>query len=156
MAGIGLADPRFILINGDYWQSNEKRRPIVLQAWYAQFADYLLDHLRNKFPNHKTIQNLKNKGAHDVLVRVHNLSRTVFPTLSIIKHTKAKKALYVVKEHRNFGTHEKIKDLEWLKEMLQGMIEFCESSGIQEEKLLTFKRNCQRELKQLRIEPTLY
>jgi hypothetical protein len=156
MAGMGFADPRFILINGFYWQSNEKRRPIVLQAWYAQFADYLLDHLRNKFPNDEETQDLENKGAHEILVYVHNWSRTFFPSLSTANYKKANKALEVVRFRRNDGTHEKIKDLEWLKQMLRGMIKFCESSGIQEEKLLTFKRNCQRELKQLRIEPTLY
>lgn len=147
---MGFANSRFILIHGDYWQSNEKRRPIVLQAWYAQFVDYLLDYLRKKFPNDEKIQDLENQGAHDILVRVHNWCRTFFPSLSTANYKKANKALRVVRCRRNDGTHNKIQDLEWLKEMLLGMIEFCELSGIQEDNLLTFKKNCQRELKQLR------
>ncbi len=154
MAGIGFAHPSFILINGDYWQSNEKRRPIFLQAWYAEFADYLLDHLTKKFPNDQETQDLENQGAHDILVYVHRWSRTYFPTLSKTQHKKAKNALNVVRIKRNFGTHNKIRDLAWLEEMLWGMIEFCKLSGIQEEKLQKFKNNCERELYQL--SPPLY
>ncbi len=146
---MGFANSRFILINGNYWQSNEKRRPIVLQAWYAEFVDYLLDHLRNKFPNDKTIQDLENQGAHDILKWVHRYSKSLFP-VPLISHSSIQRALGVVRYRRNDGTHKKIKDLKWMKQMLRGMIKFCESSGIQEEKLLTFKKNCQRELNQLR------
>ena len=66
-ANVGFADERYVLINGEHWHSNEKRRPVLLQAWYAQFADILLTEILGNpiFGTQPSFGTIQEKGAHD-------------------------------------------------------------------------------------------
>jgi hypothetical protein len=71
----GFANWGFAMIHGDYYrmnaQANEHRRPVLLQAWYAEFADVVFNEVilnpmygpRNA-AIHRDIDYL---GAHDIL-----------------------------------------------------------------------------------------
>jgi hypothetical protein len=138
-------DPRLILMERHYWQPSESRRPILLQAWYTEFASVLLDQLDHYFPG--VINDVRNLGAHDIIKHVHFNCVPYLAELSTENKNLAKEALKLVRKKRNDGTHQKIPDSGLLMAMFGHMVEFCDLSGIQG--LQTFKRECEKELDQL-------
>lgn len=143
-------NPRCIFIDRDYWRTSERRRPILLQAWYTEFVAVLLDHLIYSFPDDilkSDILKVRNLGAHDILKYVHFFLIPLLAKLRRANQDLAKQALERVKHDRNVGTHQKIHNSGLLKTMFGHMMEFCDLSGIQG--LQTFKRECKKELDQL-------
>jgi hypothetical protein len=140
-------DPRLILMERNYWQPSESRRPILLQAWYTEFASVLLDQLDHYFPGVINDVRIRNRGAHDIIKHVLLHFIPYLAKLCRANQDLAKKALVRVKQDRNVGTHQKIRNSGLLKNMFGHMVEFCDFSGIQG--LQTFKRECEQELDQL-------
>ena len=67
----GFGDESFVLIRSHHWKSNVNRRPILLQAWIAEFADILLNEvilcqipsIRRSNNTDPLVNSLVNKGA---------------------------------------------------------------------------------------------
>ncbi len=175
----GFANPKFVLIHGEYWRSNENRRPILVQAWVTEFADILLKDIIQKSefkPNSNKIKKhniahkkpdeekpIENKGAHDVVV---HLSAYVGNYLGISDANKLKNSLIEVKKVRNIATHERISNCNMLKEMLEAMKQFCQLLGKLENldvsfnpatnRVNHFKQQCETEIERLINNETMY
>jgi hypothetical protein len=150
MAPKRFEDPRRIFINRDYWRTSERRRPILMQAWYAEFVAVLLDHLINSFPDNiseSDIVEVSKRGAHDILIYIHFNFIPLLTKLCRANQDLANQALEKVKRDRNVGTHQNINNSGLLRTMFGHMMEFCDYSGIQG--LQTFKKQCEKELDQL-------
>lgn len=143
MAEIGFGDKPLILIRGYHWRSRKNRRPILMQAWFVEFIDTLAAYVKQKFP--KDFRKMEPLGAQDRLkYLLFYKSFFVFPSEI---QGNANVLLFKVKEMRNNGIHNKIQNLDWPKEMLQEMINFCQLFGIPE--LKYFKKQCKKELYQM-------
>lgn len=149
----GFSDRRFVLIRGRHWLSNTKRRPILLQAWFAEFADILLKNDSLRHGGHIQ-RNLGEKGAFDILKSIAKnikYSRSVFTRLGLPEEneTDFRNMLFAtlqnVKEIRNDGTHKKITDSKLLSDILCEMVNFCDllfQYGVYTEKSEYFRRQC--------------
>lgn len=123
-AGAGFANPELVLINGVYWQSNENRRPILLQAWFAEFADILFRELISKHSSPVRGSNqVARSGAFDTLKHFLIRYDRYLWSLPRTQQIKARDVLLNVKLVRNNGTHKKFQNYTWLKEILEFMKE---------------------------------
>jgi hypothetical protein len=139
----GFADVGFAMIHGDYYRredkANEHRRPVLVQAWLAEFVDVISNEVlfngeygTSRNTNlYETIQKL---GAVDILKK--NIDQLhSYPTYFVkIKNAEKRKEaqtefvkiLHAVRKQRNDGTHQKIDNSDFLKAMLDQMIQFCQ------------------------------
>lgn len=126
----GFADERYVLIRGEHWHSNANRRPVLLQAWYAQFADLLLnDVMRHSTYTHQPqLHDISLKGAHDIVV-ITERTPSLLPlgAKGTPEGIQVLTALKTVREKRNAGTHDRIQNCNLLEDLLRGMYTFCES-----------------------------
>ncbi|XP_046438197.1 uncharacterized protein LOC124189772 [Daphnia pulex] len=162
---MGFADDNFVMIHGDYYRmndiSNANRRPIMLLAWYTEFADILLRNLRLGLAE-ETRQDLEEKGATDIVKKIAEFlenTPSVFsrPGQSTSEETRNRNRivnkLKMVKQIRNHGTHNKIQDSYWLEAMLTCMIDLCQmlkQLGMASNRLRIFEADCVEQLKKLR------
>ena len=133
----GFADDNLVLIHGECYRTsdtaNEKRRPILMLAWYTEFADILLGNASLGLTN-ENYQQLKQKGATDIVTSIAQFLQisgtSVFgrPMQSANDNRKncgsLVSALRDLKEKRNHGIHKKIGHSHYLEEILVLMIEF--------------------------------
>jgi hypothetical protein len=169
----GFADDSMVLIHGEYYRTsdtaNEKRRPILMLAWYTEFADILLSNASLGLTA-QSYQNLKQKGATDI---VKGLAVYLKQSLSVftqfqphISRDQAEQnrdyflsALYDLKEKRNYGIHEKIGHSLYLEEILKQMIDFCQllkNIGMANYQSNMFADECVRQLRNLKNFRHLY
>jgi hypothetical protein len=139
----GFADDKFAMIHGDYYRTsakaNEHRRPVLVQAWLAEFVDVISNEVLFNGEHgtarttylYETIQKL---GAVEILKEnIYQLNKYSTYFAKIKKADKRKEVqkefvniLYAVKEQRNDGTHKKIDNSNFLRAMLDQMIKFCQ------------------------------
>lgn len=159
---MGFADDNFVMIHGDYYRmndiSNANRRPIMLLAWYTEFADILLRNFRLGITE-ETRQNLEEKGATDIVYHVIGFFQntpSVFSRPGQSDYESQQNCdsivtkLIMVKDIRNHGTHNKIQDSDCLKEMLTCMIDLCQmlkQHGMASNRLRIFEADCEKQLK---------
>ena len=161
-ANVGFADKRYVLINGVHWHSNEKRRPVLLQAWYAQFADILLTEILGNpiFGTQPSFGTIQEKGAHDIL-RFLELRKSYFCMCDASEWETVKVALGNVRKVRNKGTHTKIQNSDALKEILSFMREFCNllliyGTPFFTKKTIDFHQQCKDEIESMQAHGDIY
>lgn len=161
-ANVGFADERYVLINGEHWHSSEKRRPVLLQAWYAQFADILLTEILGNpiFGTQPSFGTIQEKGAHDIL-RFLELRKSYFCMCSASEWETVKKALENVRKKRNEGTHTKIQSPDSLKQILSFMSYFCNlllafQTPFATDKTKDFDKQCQSEMSKMQVHGDIY
>ncbi len=169
----GFADRRFVMIHGDYYRTNNKanehRRPILVQAWFAEFVDMVTNEvLLNKNYQSPKIKNatvyayIKKFGAFEIFkknVGFLKNTKTYFVRVRPADNQKLVQDQFVdilndVKEKRNKGTHQKI-DKDFLREMLERMIDFCKllkTYRMETEKSELFQAQCQSEVANIEID----
>lgn len=163
------------MIHGDYYrrnaQANEHRRPVLLQAWYANFADVVFNEviLNPKYgPRNRAINNnIGHLGAHDILhdnVDCLRISSSYFvPISSATSRDQVKRQILGLLDNvinlRNVGTHNKIEDSNLLRVMLYDMISFCDlllKHDMETERCIDFMVQCQSELANMTLRNRLY
>lgn len=168
---LGFADDNFVMIHGNYYRtndvSNENRRPILLLAWYTEFADVLLKNTRLGLTE-EIRRELENKGAADIVKQIAGFLRISFsvftrPWQSTFEERRNRdrivSTLYLVKGIRNCGTHKKIQNSNWLKEMLEEMIHLCtllRQLGMENDRSEIFEEECWVQLENLLTFNNLY
>jgi hypothetical protein len=160
----GFAEENLVLIHRDYYRtnetSNEKRRPILLLAWYTEFADILLGNSSFRLTN-EDYQHLQQKGATDIvfgMIGLFTTSHSVFAHRNLSDNQARQNcknfvsALLLLKKKRNDGVHYKIENSNFLKETLQQMIDICqllEDFGMSNDQSNMFAEDCNRQLQNL-------
>nr|CAH0113453.1 unnamed protein product [Daphnia galeata] len=168
----GFTDDNLVLIHGEYYRTsdtaNEKRRPILMLAWYTEFADILLGNASLGLTA-ESYQQLKQKGATDIVRKIAQFLQisgiSVFgrPMQSAFDNRKncgsLVSALRDLKEKRNHGIHKKIRHSHYLEEILVLMIDFCQllqNFGMANYQSNMFADECRRQLQNLRNFKYLY
>jgi hypothetical protein len=160
----GFAEEKLVLIHRDYYRtnetSNEKRRPILLLAWYTEFADILLGSVSLELTT-KIYQNFQKNGATDIVFDMIGLcqnSSSIFarPGLSDDEQDRNRddfvSALLLLKQKRNDGLHKKIENSNFLRETLRKMIDFCQllkDIGFSNYQSNMFAKDCERQLQNM-------
>lgn len=160
----GFAEENLVLIHRDYYRknetSNEKRRPILLLAWYTEFADILLGNSSFRLTN-EHYQSLQQLGATDIVFAIIGLCYTSYhifgrPNLSDNQVRQNRddfvSALKLLKKKRNDGVHYKIQNSNFLKETLQQMIDICqllEDFGMSNYQSNMFAEDCELQLQNM-------
>ncbi|XP_057374265.1 uncharacterized protein LOC130695156 [Daphnia carinata] len=170
---VGFANPRFVLMNGSYWNSNVTRRCIQGQACLEEFRDILLewfqDRMKPKEPIYRHPDNepthLKEKGSLEVLKFAH-FSYYYLANGAKKSHnpTNFKKAMEILKEMRNQLTHEvlswKITDftifLEAMKNASNSLVESGHHNDALKNRLEDFISKCKKEIDNIKDFPHLY
>lgn len=161
---LGFADDNFVMIHGNYYRtndlSNENRRPILLLAWYTEFADVLLKNTRLGLTE-EIRQQIQHKGATDIVKRIAQflqITASVFTTARQPNFDERRNrgsfvsTLNLVKAIRNHGTHNKIQNLNLLIEMLEQMIYLCmllREHGMANDRSIMFEEECWVQLENL-------
>jgi hypothetical protein len=138
----GFANPKFVLINGDYWSESGNRRYVQAHAWIVEFTNILLDWMKksgnpdpkwivNKFDkkSKRTIQKenkpLWKKGPLEILKYIETNSY-VIANADPNYQFQLQKEMSKIRALRNQITHENIENSETLKELLDRMKNVCE------------------------------
>jgi hypothetical protein len=142
----GFADVGLAMIHGDYYRTNAKanehRRPVLLQAWLAEFADVVFHEVilnpiygsaAGDGHNAALYHGIQNKGAIDILKEnVDCLASTSSYFVSVRSADNRKRVqeacariLKQVWGKRNVFTHQRITNSDFLRDMLGRMIDFC-------------------------------
>lgn len=163
--GLGFADDNFVLIHGEYYRtsdaSNGNRRPILLLAWFTEFADILLGNDRLGLTA-ESYQQLKQEGATDIVTKIAQFLQfsgtSVFarPTQSTFDNRQNcgsfVSTLNLVKKLRNHGMHNKINNSNLLEEILKLIIHLCEllrEFDMANNRSIIFEAECRRQLDNL-------
>jgi hypothetical protein len=135
----GFANPNFVLINGEYWSASENRRYVQAHAWIVEFANILLEWLKNSgFRNPRWIQNYKDENRQLI---TENKPLSKKGPLEILKYLEynsnyiacanpnyqfqLQPKMRDIRKLRNHITHENIENTETLKDLLCLMKEVC-------------------------------
>jgi hypothetical protein len=164
------------MIHGDYYRTsakaNEHRRPVLVQAWLAEFVDVISNQVLfngeyGTARDSDLYDDIQKLGAVEILKK--NIDQLESYSTYFVKIKKAEKRkeaqtkfvniLYAVKEQRNEGTHKKIENSDFLSAMLDQMIQFCQL--LLDHKMGTrisnhFMDQCISELKNMNDENHLY
>lgn len=165
----GFDNAQFVLIRTNYWKTNEALRPILLQAWFSQFADIIKTEVILKLGK-KNYANINSFGAFDIVLHVTpgQFFETYFcmATYKVLfkdvllppkeissKIEEMKNIICAVKSCRNQGTH-KSTTPDLLKQILKNMSEFCKK--LKSARAQEFTGDCEAELKSMAENPAIY
>ena len=162
----GFGDEAFVLIRSHHWKSNVNRRPILLQAWIAEFADILLNEvilcqipsIRRSNNTDPLVNSLVNKGACDIVKYLEN-TPTFLQGFTLNERDQAINELKSLRQKRNDGTHGRIGNSNLLMEILQLMTKFCSSfanRNFATESFNSFVGNCVTEQEHMTTMSHLY
>jgi hypothetical protein len=176
----GFADVGLAMIHGDYYRTsakaNEHRRPVLLQAWLAEFADVVFHEVilnpiygsaAGDGHNAALYHGIQNKGAIDILKEnVDCLASTSSYFVSVRSADNRKRVqeacariLRQVWGKRNVFTHQRITNSDFLRDMLGRMIDFCHllfNHEMDTDRSNAFQSQCEKELVNMDVENHLY
>jgi hypothetical protein len=137
----GFANPKFVLINGDYWSVSGNRRYVQAHAWIVEFTNILLEWMQksgNPDPrwsegyydkNWQWIETgnkpLSKKGPLEILKYIETNSY-VIANADPNYQRRLQQEMSQIRKLRNQITHENIENSETLKTLLSLMKNVCE------------------------------
>jgi hypothetical protein len=129
--GAKFADPNFVLMNGEYFESSENRRYVQAHAWLTEFTDILLEWILQSEPNPKYYNKyygcnepLTTGGPLEILNYLKD-NADVIANNDINVKTMLEREIRKIATLRNKITHKKVQDSSPLLELLNKMESVC-------------------------------
>jgi hypothetical protein len=128
--GARFADPNFVLMNGEYFESSENRRYVQAHAWLTEFTNILLEWILQSEPypeyyNHfyERYEPLTTGGPLEILNYLKDNADVIANSYSA--KTILEREIRKIATLRNKITHKKVQDSSPLLELLTTMESVC-------------------------------